>query len=264
MAGHSKWSNIKHKKKKQDRRRAKIFNKLIREITVAAREQGGDPEFNPRLRLAIERAKEANMPKDNIESAIKRGTGELEGVNYEEYTYEGYGPFGIAVFIETMTDNKNRTVADLRNILEEHGGNLGEDGCVAWQFERKGLIQVDVASVDDPDAFMLEIIDMGAQEMKESTYETEKDTEPDFVPVFEVYTEFEALHDVLDELEDAGYKVRDASPVRIATQTVDVDRDQLDDYFEFYAALDDHDDVQDVYSNLEYHDSSLDEALDAS
>jgi YebC/PmpR family DNA-binding regulatory protein len=259
MAGHSKWSNIKHKKKKQDRRRAKIWNKLIRELTVAAREQGGDPEFNPRLRLAIERAKNANMPKDNIENAIKRGTGELEGVDYEEYTYEGYGPGGVALFIEVTTDNKNRTVADLRNILEEHGGNLGEDGCVAWQFERRGLVQVDADSVDDADEFLLEVIGMGAERLEESVYVD--DDEEEEVPVWSVYTEFETLHDVLDGLEQAGYKVRDASPIRQATQTIDLDREQVSDYLELHEALDDHDDVHEVYSNLEYRDAEADEVL---
>lgn len=264
MAGHSKWSNIKHKKKKKDRRRAKVWNKIIRELTVAAREQGGDPEYNPRLRLAIERAKNANMPKDNIENAVKRGTGELEGVNYEEYTYEGYGPNGVAVFVETMTDNTNRTVAELRYIFDEHDASLGEDGCVAWQFERKGLIQVDAASVDDKDAFLLELIEFGGQEMKESTYESDDEDEPDGVPVYSVYTAFESLHEVLDALEAAGYKVRDASPVRVAEQTMGLDDDQLDAFLAFYEELDDHDDVQEAYVNLELDgDAEIDEVLAA-
>jgi YebC/PmpR family DNA-binding regulatory protein len=269
MAGHSKWSNIKHKKKKKDRRRAKIFNKLIREITVAAREQGGDPEFNPRLRLGMERAKNANMPKDNIENAIKRGTGELEGVDYEENTYEGYGPNGIAIFIEAMTDNLNRTIAELRYIFEEHDASLGEDGCVAWQFERRGLIQVDQASVDDRDAFLLEVIEMGGQEIEESTYELDDNDDhdqdsPDEVPVLSVYTAFESLHDVLDGLEAARYKIRDASPVRVATQTMSLDDEDLDAFLAFYEAVDDHDDVQEVYANLELDgDIDLDEALDS-
>lgn len=265
MAGHSKWSNIKHKKKKKDRRRAKLFNKLIRELTVAAREQGGDPEFNPRLRLAIERAKNANMPKDNIENAVKRGTGELEGVDYEEYTYEGYGPGGVAVFIEAMTDNKNRTVADLRYIFDEHECSLGEDGCVAWQFERKGLVQVDAASVNDADAFLLELIEMGGQKMERSTYETDDDEEDDEVPVFEVYTAFESLHDVLDAIEDADYKVREASPVWVAEQTIELDGDDLDAFVEFYEELYDNDDVQNVYANLELAgEAELDDIAEAS
>ena len=143
MSGHSKWSSIKHKKGATDAKRGKIFTKLIKEITVVARMGGGDPDANPRLRTAIAAAKSENMPKDNIERAIKKGTGELEGVNYEESTYEGYGPGGAAVFIESVTDNKNRAVADIRNIFSKNGGNLGENGCVAWMFDKKGYIAIE-------------------------------------------------------------------------------------------------------------------------
>ncbi len=149
MSGHSKWSSIKHKKAATDAKRGKIFTKLIKEITVAARMGGGDLEANPRLRAAVAAGKSENMPKDNIERAIKKGTGELEGVNYEEIIYEGYGPAGAAVLIESLTDNKNRTVADIRRIFGKNGGNLGENGCVAWMFDKKGYIAVESESVDE-------------------------------------------------------------------------------------------------------------------
>jgi len=172
MSGHSKWSSIKHKKGATDAKRGKIFTKLIKEITVAARFGGGDPAANPRLRTAIQAAKSENMPKDNIERAIKKGTGELEGVNYEESIYEGYGPGGAAVFIESLTDNKNRAVADIRHLLSKAGGNLGSNGCVAWMFEKKGYIVVENDAVDE-DTLMEVAIDAGAEDVREddSNYE---------------------------------------------------------------------------------------------
>ncbi|MBW2590849.1 MAG: YebC/PmpR family DNA-binding transcriptional regulator, partial [Deltaproteobacteria bacterium] len=160
MSGHSKWSSIKHKKGATDAKRGKVFTKLIKEITVVARAGGGDPDANPRLRAAIAAAKNENMPKDNIERAIKKGTGELEGVNYEESTYEGYGPGGAAVFIESVTDNKNRAVADIRHIFSKHGGNLGENGCVAWMFDKKGYIAIKKKAVDE-DSIMEIAIEAG-------------------------------------------------------------------------------------------------------
>jgi YebC/PmpR family DNA-binding regulatory protein len=255
MAAQDKQSNLDEKQLNKDRQ-AKLFDKLTREITVAARE-GGDPEANPRLRLAIERAQNTLMPEDNIEEAIKHGTGELESLGYEEHTFEGYGPGGVAMFVDSITDDKKRTTAELRDVFEKYAGSLGEDGCVAWQFERKGLIQVDADSVDDPDAFLLEVIGMGGEEMEQSTYETADDEEAD-VPVFSIHTAFESMHDVHDELEEAGYEILDLSQVRIATQTVDLAREQLGTYFGLHEALDAHADVQTVYSNLEYHDASLD------
>ena len=172
MSGHSKWSSIKHKKGITDARRGKIFSKLIKEITVAARMGGGDPAVNPRLRTAVQTAKSKNMPKDNIERAIKKGTGELEGVSYEESVYEGYGPGGAAVFIESLTDNKNRAVADIRHILSKSGGNLGAAGCVAWMFDKKGYIVVENDAVDE-DALMEIAIEAGAEDVREddSNYE---------------------------------------------------------------------------------------------
>src|SRR5574341_957782 len=165
MSGHSKWAGIKHKKAKVDAQRGRVFTKIIREITVAARVGGGDPGGNPRLRTAVQAAKAVNMPADNIERAIKKGTGELEGVTYEEITYEGYGPGGVAVLVEVLTDNKNRTVGEIRKIFSRHGGNLGESGCVAFLFEKKGYIQVDAAKVDE-DKLMTIALDAGAEDLQ--------------------------------------------------------------------------------------------------
>ncbi len=252
MSGHNKWSKIKHKKKKRDRRRAKIFNKLIREITVAAREGGGDPEYNPDLRMAIERAHEADMPKENIERAIKRGTGELEGVDYERHTYEGYGPAGVAVFVEALTDNTNRTVSELRHLFDTHDGNLGEDGCVAWQFDRKGEILVDKGSIDDEETFQLEIIELGAQEIDEQMFTPESEKKnPDDIEVYQIFTGFEELADVDEHLREEGYEIKRSKPVRLPTQTVELNRDESEKFLEFYRQLDDHDDVQDAYANCE-------------
>jgi len=251
MSGHNKWSKIKHKKQKRDRRRAKLFNKLIREITVAAREGGGDPEYNPDLRMAIERAHEADMPKENIERAIKRGTGELEGVNYERQTYEGYGPEGVAVFVEALTDNNNRTVSELRHLFDTYDGNLGEDGCVAWQFDRRGEILVDKGSIEiDEETFQLEAIECGAQQIDTTMYtpESEKDN-PDDIEVFRLLTEFTDLADADEHLRDAGYEVKRSKPVRIPNQTVELAADEAEQFVEFYTELDDHDDVQDAYAN---------------
>jgi len=178
MSGHSKWSSIKHKKGATDAKRGKIFTKLIKEITVAARMGGGDPDANPRMRTAIAAAKSENMPKDNIERAIKKGTGELEGVNYEESTYEGYGPGGAAVFIESVTDNKNRAVADIRHIFSKNGGNLGENGCVAWMFDKKGYIAIEKKVVDE-DSLMETSIEAGAEDVREDNGSFEIITEPD-------------------------------------------------------------------------------------
>ena len=172
MSGHSKWSSIKHKKGAADAKRGKIFSKLIKEITVAARLGGGDPDGNPRLRTVIQTAKAENMPKDNIERAIKKGTGELEGVNYEEVSYEGYGPGGVALLVDCLTDNKNRTVADIKHILDRHGGNLGEPGCVAWMFEKMGMIVFDKDKVDEE--ILLDVaLEAGAEDVKEEETEFE-------------------------------------------------------------------------------------------
>src|SRR4030042_5104332 len=177
MAGHSKWSTIKHKKGAADARRGKIFTKLIKEVTVAARMGGGDPNGNPRLRSAILAAKAENMPRENIDRAIKKGTGELEGVNYEELNYEGYGPGGVAMMLEVLTDNKNRTVADVRHVFSKHNGNLGETGCVSWMFEKKGLIVIEKSGVDE-DRLIEVALEAGALDVKDSGREFEVTTDP--------------------------------------------------------------------------------------
>lgn len=190
MSGHSKWSSIKHKKGAADAKRGKIFTKLIKEITVAARMGGsGDPDANPRLRTAILAAKAENMPKDNIERGIKKGTGELEGVDYEENTYEGYGPGGAAVFLESLTDNKNRAVADIRHIFAKCGGNLGENGCVAWMFDKKGYIVVESSAVDE-DSLMETALDAGAEDVREDGSNFEVISAPE---------DFEAVKAAIDE-----------------------------------------------------------------
>jgi YebC/PmpR family DNA-binding regulatory protein len=188
MSGHSKWSSIKHKKAATDAKRGKIFTKLIKEITVAARTGGGDADTNPRLRTAILAAKSENMPKDNIERAVKKGTGELEGVNYEESIYEGYGPGGAAVLIESLSDNKNRTVADIRYIFSKSGGNMGENGCVAWMFDKKGYIEVENKAVDE-EALMEAALDAGAEDIREDNSNFEVITAPE---------DFEAVRAAID------------------------------------------------------------------
>lgn len=210
MSGHSKWSSIKHKKGAADAKRGKIFTKLIKEITVAARMGGGDPDGNPRLRSAIAVAKAENMPKENIERGIKKGTGELEGVSYEEANYEGYGPGGVAVLIDCLTDNKNRTVADIKHLFERHGGNLGEPGCVAWMFEQKGLIVFDKDKVDEEVLFDL-ALEAGAEDVREE--ETE----------FEVITEPSDLESVKQAIDDAGLSYTLAEVTKIPKNTIKVE-----------------------------------------
>lgn len=249
MAGHSKWSKIKRKKAANDRARGKLFSKLIREITVAAREGGGDPDFNPRLRLAIETAKSEEMPQDNIDRAIKRGTGELEGAaHYEEVSYEGYGPGGVALFVETLTDNQNRTVADLRHILEKHGGNLGQSGSVAWQFDRKGRIYVDAARYHE-DALLEAALEAGAEDIAREDDE------------FVVTTEVAAFHRVQAGLEERGVEFQRAELAMIPRTEVPVAGAEAERLLRILDALDEHDDVQKVYSNCEIDDAVLAEAV---
>jgi YebC/PmpR family DNA-binding regulatory protein len=238
MSGHSKWSSIKHKKGATDAKRGKIFTKLIKEITVAARFGGGDPAANPRLRTAIQAAKSENMPKDNIERAIKKGTGELEGVNYEESIYEGYGPGGAAVFIESLTDNKNRAVADIRHILNKAGGNLGSNGCVAWMFEKKGYIVVENDAVDE-DTLMEIAIDAGAEDVIEddSNYEIITDTK-----------DFEA---VKAAIEAQSIPYIDAEITMLPQSTVNLQGKEAEQMVNLMETLEDCDDVQKVYTNAD-------------
>ena len=246
MAGHSKWSQIKRKKAANDAKRGKIFTRLIREISVAARD-GGDPEFNPRLRLAIDTAKAANMPADNIERAIKRGTGELEGVTYEEIAYEGYAPGGVALYIETLTDNANRTVADVRHILNKHGGSLGTSGSVAWQFDRKGQIYVSAEQYDE-ESLMLAVLEAGAEDM-----EREDDT-------FIITTDVAAFHTVQDGLREQGIAIEEAELAMVPQTMVAVEGDEAKRLVKLLDALDDIDDVQKVYSNGDIDEAALAEA----
>ncbi len=242
MSGHSKWSTIKHKKGATDARRGKIFTKLIKEITVAARMGGGgDITSNPRLRSAVQAAKNENMPKDNIERAIKKGTGELEGVSYEESVYEGYGPGGAAVFVESLTDNKNRAVADIRHIFNKNGGNLGENGCVAWMFSKKGYIVVDKKHIDE-DALMEYTIDAGAEDVRE---------EEDF---FEIVTASEDFESVKIALEKASIAISNAEITMLPQSTSNLEGKEAEQMIRLMEALEDCEDVQKVYTNADIPD----------
>ena len=247
MAGHSKWAQIKRKKAANDAKRGQMFTKLIREITVAAREGGGDPEFNPRLRLAVETAKAANMPADNIERAIKRGTGELEGVNYEAVTYEGYGPGGVALYIETLTDNANRTVAEVRHILSKHGGSLGQSGSVAWQFDRKGQIYIDATRYDE-EATMMAALDAGAEDLQR-----EDDT-------YIVTTDVASFHAVQQALREKGIEFEQAELAMVPKTSVRVTGADAQRLLKLLDALEDADDVQKVHSNADIDEAALAEA----
>ncbi len=244
MSGHSKWSTIKRKKEKEDQRRGKIFTKLIKEITVAARLGGGDPETNPRLRTAIDDANNANMPKDNIKKAIQRGTGELPGVSYEDMTYEGYGPNGTALFIECTTDNKNRTVSEIRHILDKHGGSLGESGSVAWVFDRKGVVYVSREDASEDD-LMLVGLEHGAEDISE---------EEDF---FEIICPMEEFHNLKSGLEEAGFDIQESELQQIPKNTIDVSGSDARKLMNLLEALEDHDDVQNVWSNADLDEDTL-------
>ena len=238
MSGHSKWSSIKHKKGATDAKRGKIFTKLIKEITVAARIGGGDADANPRLRTAILAAKSENMPKDNIERAIKKGTGELEGVNYEESTYEGYGPGGAAVFVESLTDNKNRAVADIRHIFSKAGGNLGENGCVAYMFDKKGYINIEKESVDEEN--LMEVtIDAGAEDVRDDENN------------FEVITAIEDFEAVKVAIEEQSIPYIVAEITMLPQSTANLEGKEAEQMLKLMDALEDCDDVQKVYTNAD-------------
>ncbi len=247
MSGHSKWATIKRKKAATDARRGQVFTKLIREITVAAREGGGDPNFNPRLRLALDTAKNANMPADNMERAIKKGTGELEGVAYEEVTYEGYGPGGVALFIETLTDNAKRTVADVRHILDKHGGNLGTSGSVAWQFDRKGQIFVDANRYHEEAVFEA-AIEAGAEDVTQEG--------DDFI----ITTDPTSFQEVKDGMDGAGVESTQAELTFIAKNEVSVGGKDAVKLLKILDALEENDDVQKVHSNADIDEAILAEA----
>ncbi len=239
MSGHSKWSTIKHKKGAADAKRGKIFTKLIKEITVAARMGGGgDIASNPRLRTAVLAAKAENMPKDNIERAIKKGTGELEGVNYEESVYEGYGPSGVAVLVESLTDNKNRTVADIRHIFSKSGGNLGENGCVGWMFDKKGYISIEKAATDE-DALMEAALDAGAEDVREDGDN------------FEVITAPEDFETVKEAIDKASIPYTEAEVTMLPQTTANLEGKEAEQMIRLMDALEDCDDVQKVYTNAD-------------
>jgi YebC/PmpR family DNA-binding regulatory protein len=238
MSGHSKWSSIKHKKAATDAKRGKIFTKLIKEITVAARMGGGDADTNPRLRTAILAAKNENMPKDNIERAIKKGTGELEGVSYEESIYEGYGPGGAAVLIESLSDNKNRTVADIRYIFSKSGGNMGENGCVAWMFDKKGYIAVENKAVDE-ELLMETALDAGAEDIREDDSN------------FEVITAPEDFESVKTAIDSASIPYIVAEVTMLPQSTTFLKGKEAEQMIKLMEALEDCDDVQKVYTNAD-------------
>ncbi len=244
MSGHSKWSSIKHKKGAADAKRGKIFTKLIKEITVAARMGGGDPEGNPRLRTAIAAAKAENMPKENIERGVKKGTGELEGVSYEEASYDGYGPGGAAVLVDCLTDNKNRSVADIKHIFERHGGNLGEPGCVTWIFDQRGLIVLEKDKVDEEQLIDL-ALEAGAEDVKEEETEFEVVTAP---------SDFEAVRKAI---EDAGFPYTLAEVTKIPKNTVKIEGKKAQQMINLMQAIEDHDDVSHVYSNFDIADDVM-------
>ena len=241
MSGHSKWSSIKHKKAATDSKRGKIFTKLIKEITIAARMGGGDPDANPRLRTAIAAARAENMPKDNMERAIKKGTGELEGVNYEEVTYEGYGAGGAAIYIESLTDNKNRTVADIRYIFSKAGGNMAESGCVAYLFDKKGYLVVEKSVVDE-DTLMETALDAGAEDVREDGEN------------FEVITEPGDFEGVRDAIEGAGIATIAAEITMLPQTVTPVAGKEADQMVRLMETLEDCDDVQKVYTNADLPD----------
>jgi len=245
VSGHSKWSTIKRKKGAIDAKRGKIFTRLIKEITVAARMGGGDPDGNPRLRSAIAVAKTENMPKDNIDRAIKKGTGELEGAVYEEITYEGYGPAGVAVLVDCMTDNKNRTVADIRHYFSKNGGNLGESGCVSWMFDKKGSIMVDKDTIDEEE-LMDKALEAGAEDV------IEEDN------VFQVLTAPEDFETVREALEAEEIKFVEASISMIPQNVVEISEEkQARQILRLLESLEEHDDVQNVFANFDISDELM-------
>lgn len=239
MSGHSKWANIKNKKAKMDAQKGKIYTRFSKLIIVAVREGGPDPNSNSKLKDVIEKAKQANMPNENIERAIKRATGELSGANYEEIMYEGYGPSGVAILVDATTDNRNRTAGEMRHIFDKHGGNLGETGCVAWMFEKKGLIIIEKDDSTDVEEIMMLAIDAGAEDVDEQE------------DAIEVTTSVENFAAVKDALEKSGIKIFSADLSYIPKTTLSLPESECEKVERLIEALEDHDDVQNVYTNYE-------------
>lgn len=247
MSGHSKWNNIQHRKGAQDKKRASLFTKLGKELTIAAREGGGDPSFNPRLRLAIDKAKAGNMPKDILERAIKKGTGELEGVDYMEMRYEGYGPAGTAFIVDVVTDNKNRSASEIRTAFTRKGGNLGTDGAVSWMFKKQGVITVKSEGLD-ADEFMMAALEAGAEDVSDEG------------DVFEVITDYTEFQTVLENLKAAGYNYEEAEIAMNPENKVEItDLETAKKVMVLYDALDDLDDVQEVYANFDIPEELLEQ-----
>ncbi len=246
MSGHSKWHSIKHKKAATDSKRGRIFTRLIKEMTAAARGGGGDPDMNPRLRLAVATAKASNMPADNIKKAIMRGTGELPGVSYEDINYEGYGPGGVAIFMHVLTDNKNRTVAELRHVLSKNGGNLGETGCVGWMFDRKGYFVVEKSAADE-DKLMELALGAGADDMREDGSN------------FEILTTPESFEPVRAALEAQSIPTASAEISMIPQNYIKLEGKQAQTMLKLMEALEDHEDIQNVWSNFDVDESAFEE-----
>ena len=244
MSGHSKWATIRRKKEKTDAARGRIFTRLIKELMVAARMEGGDPNANPRLRTAIAEAKSANMPQNNIERAIKKGTGELPGVNYEEITYEGYGPGGVAIMIEAVTDNKNRTVSEIRHIFSKRGGSLGENGSVAWMFDRRGIININHKGLPEEDLMEL-VLEAGAEDLKEEDGEYQIITNPD------------DFNTVLEAIQESPLEITESGISMIPKNIVNVEADNAKRLMKMMEDFESHDDVQNVYANFDIDDELL-------
>jgi len=247
MSGHSKWSTIKHKKGAADAKRGKLFSKLIKEITIAARLGGGDPANNPRLRTVVDKARAANMPNDNVTRAIKKGTGELEGTTYEESVFEGYGPGGVALYIETLTDNRNRTVAELRHLLSKGGGNLGEAGCVAWMFNKRGVLTFEKAIGEEK--LMEAALEAGAEDIKD---------EEEF---FTVITDPSSFESVKNACETKGLKPIEAEITMVPQNTVKLQGSDAEKMLKLMEALEDHDDVQNVSANFDIDSKLMEEMV---
>ena len=236
MSGHSKWSTIKRKKGATDAKRGAIFSRLSKDITLAARDGGGDIDMNAALRLMVKKAKASNMPNDNIDRAIKKGTGELPGIKYESYIYEGYGPYGVALLIEVFTDNKNRTVPEIRHLLTKNNGNLGESGCVSWMFEKKGIILIQKNNINE-DQFLSDLFDLDIDDFGENEYE------------YEIFINPEDFSDMTKLLEKKGYQL-DGNLSLMPINIIEIDDDKLDKVVQLIELLEEHDDVQKVHANL--------------
>jgi len=244
MSGHSKWSTIKHKKAAQDAKRGAMFTKVIKELTVAARMGGGDVDMNPRLRTAVLKAKAVNMPQDTMQRAIMKGTGELPGVNYEEITYEGYGPGGVAMIVTVLTDNRNRTVAEIRKIFSKNGGNLGESGCVAWMFQKKGLIVVDKDRIDEDELFTI-ALEAGAEDVRPAD------------AMYEVITSVEDFEPVKQGITSKGIEPASSEVSLLPQTTVRLEGSQARQLLKLMDELEEHDDVQNVYANFDIPDEVM-------